>query len=109
MDATDSRRVLKRVVLIGPGGEQFRLIARAEGAGVHVHAEAVPVSLDPALRALLDGRTNSVLPSEKIQEEWRGLLESLQSGGWTPHEEFQFTVELSANDGLVVSRPTSPD
>ena len=101
MGASDTAKVIKRVVLHNPAGEQFRLIARTEGAGVHVHAEAVPDLLGPRPAGrFLDGRTNSVLPSEKIQEEWRGLLESLQSGGWTPHEEFQFTVELSENDGL---------
>ena len=72
-------------------------------------ADAVPASLNSGLRGALGQPHERASAPRRNKEEWRGLLESLQSGGWTPHEELQYTVEISENDSLVVSRLTSPD
>jgi tetratricopeptide (TPR) repeat protein len=108
-DASSSGKIIKRVVVSNASDEQFRLVARTEPQGVRILAEDVPGSLDAALRALLDSRTSDVIANPDIQEQWRTLLEALQTGGWTPHEEFQFKMEVSENDGVMVSRLTSPD
>jgi tetratricopeptide (TPR) repeat protein len=108
-DAIGTGKIIKRVVVSSASEEQFRLIVHTAPQGVRIVANDVPRSLDAALRALLDSRTSDVIAQQDIQGQWRTLLEALQSGGWTPREEFQFTMELSENDGVMVSRLTSPD
>jgi tetratricopeptide (TPR) repeat protein len=101
--------VVKEVTFTSSSGDQFILLVRRAKESFIFEQRGSSSTLDIELCKLIAEKISaSPFPKDRVNEEWRVLVEALQAGGWTPHEVFTSTFHFSFDDPRVVSRLVVP-
>jgi tetratricopeptide (TPR) repeat protein len=104
----EATAVVKEVAFTSSSGDQFILLVRRAKESFIVEQKSSSPTLDVELHKLLEKISASPFPKNRVNEEWRILVEALQAGGWTPHEVVTSTFQFSFDDPRVVSRLVVP-